>query len=155
MTYPRTRIAPPFIFEACTVQTQLGSELKKKGQHLGLLMLKRMCLINQVNAWSQGMHQNYQALLGNLTRFEQAYGLTLLQPTLLAHPLDTRPSGSCGPSNTIYSGLQVWGTPKARNASASARRMHCGVPLPSTTYGTSNWRTQNGPYETHGLGRCT
>jgi hypothetical protein len=86
LTYPRTRIAPPFICEACTVRTQLGSELEKKGQHLGLLMLERMRLIDQANAWSRGTHQNYQALLGKLTRFEQAYGLILLQPTSLAHP---------------------------------------------------------------------
>ena len=86
LAYPRTRIAPPFICEACTVRAQLGTELRKTGNHLGLLMLERMRLIDQANAWSQGTHQNYQALLGQLTRFEQAYGLTLLESTALAHP---------------------------------------------------------------------
>ena len=81
LAYPRTRIAPPFICEACTVRAQLGSELQKTGDHLGLLMLERMRLIDQANAWSRGTHQNYQALLGQLRRFEQAYGLTLLEPT--------------------------------------------------------------------------
>ena len=86
LAYPRTRIAPPFICEACTVRAQLGSELQKTKNHLGLLMLERMRLIDQGNAWSRGTHRNYQALLGQLGRFEQAYGLTLLEPTPLAHP---------------------------------------------------------------------
>jgi hypothetical protein len=86
LSYPRTRIAPPFICEACTVRAQLGCELQKTGNHLGLLMLERMRLVDQANAWSRGTHQNYQALLGQLSRFEQAYGLTLLESTPLAHP---------------------------------------------------------------------
>lgn len=86
LAYPRTRIAPPFICEACTVRAQLGTELQKTGKHLGLLMLERMRLVDQANAWSRGTHQNYQALLGRLTRFEEAYGLTLLESTALDHP---------------------------------------------------------------------
>ena len=86
LSYPPTRIAPPFICEACTVRAQLGEELGKTGKHLSLLMLERMRLVDQANAWSQGTHQNYQALLGKLRKFEVAHGLTLLQPTALAHP---------------------------------------------------------------------
>jgi hypothetical protein len=52
LAYPQTCIAPPFICEACTVRAQIGSELQKMGNHLGLLMLERMRLIDQANAWS-------------------------------------------------------------------------------------------------------
>jgi hypothetical protein len=86
LAYPRTRIAPPFICEACTVRAQIGSELRKSEQHLGLLMLERMRLVDQANAWSRGTHQNYQALLGQLAQFGQAYGVTLLASTPMAHP---------------------------------------------------------------------
>jgi hypothetical protein len=44
LVYPRTRIAPPFICEACTVRVQLGTELEKTASHLSLLMLERMRL---------------------------------------------------------------------------------------------------------------
>jgi hypothetical protein len=86
LSYPHTRIAPPFICEACTVRAQLGMELGKTGKHLSLLMLERMRMISQANAWSSGTHQNYQALLRKLRSFEEAHGLSLLQPTALAHP---------------------------------------------------------------------
>jgi integrase len=86
LIYPRTRIAPPFICEACTVRAQIGSELQKTSRHVSLLMLERMRMVDQANAWSPGTHQNYQALLAKLTQFERAYGLTLLQPTPLCHP---------------------------------------------------------------------
>ena len=86
LAYPRTRVAPPFICEACTVQTQLGTELTTSSNHLRLLMLERMRLIDQANAWSAGTHQNYQASLAQLVCFEQAHGLTILQPTPLQHP---------------------------------------------------------------------
>jgi hypothetical protein len=52
LVYPRTRIAPPFICKTCTVRAQLGSELRKSEQHLGLLMLKQMQIVDQANAWS-------------------------------------------------------------------------------------------------------
>jgi hypothetical protein len=66
LVYPCTRIAPPFIFEACTVRAQLGTELKKMASHLSLLMLEHMRLIDQANAWSLSMHHNYQVSLGKL-----------------------------------------------------------------------------------------
>jgi hypothetical protein len=49
-------------------------------------MLERMRIIDQANAWSPGTHQIYQAHLGRLTKFERAFGVEILQPTLLAHP---------------------------------------------------------------------
>jgi hypothetical protein len=49
-------------------------------------MLERMRIIDQANAWSQGTHRNYQALLGKLQCFQASYDLNLLQPTLLVHP---------------------------------------------------------------------
>lgn len=84
--YPRLRIAPNFICEACTVRAQLGTELTGGGQHLSLLMLERMRLIDQANAWSQGTYRNYQALLSKLQHFQSAYGLNILRPTSLLHP---------------------------------------------------------------------
>lgn len=86
LQFPRTRIAPPFICEACTVRAQLGRELTKSREHLALLMLERMRVIDQANAWSVGTHSNYQALLGKLVRFERAFGVNLLRPTELCHP---------------------------------------------------------------------
>jgi hypothetical protein len=45
-----------------------------------------MRIIDQANAWSQGTHGNYQALLGKLVKFESAFGVRLLDPTSLTHP---------------------------------------------------------------------
>jgi len=61
-------------------------ELKPGGRHLALLMLERMRIIDQANAWSQGTHRNYQSFLRKLHRFETSYGVTLLQSTPLPHP---------------------------------------------------------------------
>jgi hypothetical protein len=86
LSYPRLHTAPPFICEACTVRAQIGTELAKSGQHLGLLMLERMRLIDQANAWSRGTHLIYQANLGRLRRFERTFGFGILRPTPLMHP---------------------------------------------------------------------
>jgi hypothetical protein len=86
LVFPWTPIAPPFICKACTMQAQLGTELNKTGAHLSLLMLERMRLIDQANTWSQGTHQNYQTGLAWLQQFEQRFGVSILQPTVLAHP---------------------------------------------------------------------
>ena len=86
LVYPRTRIAPPFICEACTVRAQLGTELEKTASHLSLLMLECMRLIDQANAWSPSTHSNYQASLGRLRKFERLHGVSLLHPTELSHP---------------------------------------------------------------------
>ena len=40
LSYPSTRIAPPFICEACMVRAQLGTQLSKSRAHLSLLMLE-------------------------------------------------------------------------------------------------------------------
>ena len=76
------------------VCAQLGTELHKSRAHLSLLMLERMRLIDQANAWAKGMHQNYQAGLQHLQSFEWWFGVTLLCLTPLSHP-------PCHPSITI------------------------------------------------------
>jgi hypothetical protein len=87
LQYPRVRISPPFICKACTVRAQIGRELDKSGRDLTLLMLERMRMIDQqANAWSQGTHQNYQAHLGKLDRFQEAYSVPILVPTEMKHP---------------------------------------------------------------------
>jgi len=86
LQYPRVRISPAFICEACTVRAQIGRELEKSGRDLTLLMLERMRMIDQANAWSQGTHRNYQAHLGKLAWFQALYGVPILTPTALAHP---------------------------------------------------------------------
>jgi hypothetical protein len=86
LVYPCTRIAPLFIFEACTVRAQLGTELEKTASHLSLLMLEHMRLIDQANAWSPSTHSNYQASLGRLRKFEHLHGVSLLHPMELSHP---------------------------------------------------------------------
>lgn len=60
LAYPKVVISPSFICEACTVRAQIGGELRKSGGHLTLLMLERMRLIDQANAWSASSHAVYQ-----------------------------------------------------------------------------------------------
>jgi len=60
LSYPKVKIAPSFICEACTVRAHINMELGKSGGHLSLLMLERMRMIDQANAWSVGSHRNYQ-----------------------------------------------------------------------------------------------
>jgi hypothetical protein len=72
--------------ESCTVQAQIGMELRPGGKHLALLTLEWMRIIDQANACSQETHQNYQSFLRKLHRFETSYGVTLLQSTPLPHP---------------------------------------------------------------------
>lgn len=67
--YPKVHIAPSFICEACTVRAHLGTKLEKSGGHLTLLMLERMRMIDQANAWSSSTHENYQGGLCHLLRF--------------------------------------------------------------------------------------
>jgi hypothetical protein len=61
-------------------------ELRPRGKHLALLMLKWMRIIDQANAWSQGTHWNYQSFLQKLHQFETCYRVTLIQLTPLPHP---------------------------------------------------------------------
>lgn len=84
--YPKVRIAPSFICEACTVRAQIGGELKNSGGHLTLLMLERMRMIDQANAWSAGSHASYQSGLRRLSRFESDFGVPILQATPLLRP---------------------------------------------------------------------
>lgn len=86
LSFPKVRIAPSFVCEACTVRAQIGTELKKSGGHLTLLMLERMRLIDQANAWSPSCHAGYQGGLRRLCRFQSDFGVTILQATPLLRP---------------------------------------------------------------------
>jgi hypothetical protein len=86
LAYPKVAISPSFICEACTVRAQIGGELRKSGGHLTLLMLERMRLIDQANAWSASSHAIYQGGLRRLSRFQQNFGVPILQATPLSRP---------------------------------------------------------------------
>ena len=86
LSFPKVRIAPLFVCEACTVRAQIGSELAKSGGHLTLLMLERIRLIDQANAWSPGSHAGYQGGLRRLWRFQSDFGVPILQATPLLSP---------------------------------------------------------------------
>lgn len=86
LSFPKVSIAPSFICEACTVRAQVGTELGMVGGHLTLLMLERMRLIDQANAWSPSSHAVYQGGLRRLLRFQTNYGVPILRPTPLLRP---------------------------------------------------------------------
>ena len=86
LSYPKVRITPPFICEACTVRAQIGGELTSSGRHLTLVMLERMRMIDQANAWSSGSHGGYQSGLRRLSRFQSDFGVPILQATPLVSP---------------------------------------------------------------------
>jgi len=86
LAYPKVAISPSFICEACTVRAQVGGELRKSGGHLTLLMLERMRLIDQANAWSASSHAVYQGGLRRLSRFQKNFGVPILQATPLHRP---------------------------------------------------------------------
>jgi hypothetical protein len=86
LSYPKVRIPPPFICEACTVRAQIGGELTSSGRHLTLVMLERMRMIDQANTWSSGSHAGYQSGLRRLSRFQSDFGVPILQSTPLVSP---------------------------------------------------------------------
>lgn len=86
LVYPRLAVSPTFICEACTVRAHIGRELHPTSQDLSLLMLERMRLVDQANAWARGTHQSYQGKLRRIRRFERRYEVRCLEPTALLRP---------------------------------------------------------------------
>jgi hypothetical protein len=86
LSYPKVRITPSFICEACTVRAQIGEELHRSGRHLTLVMLERMRMIDQAHAWSIGSHRGYQSGLRRLSRFQSDFGVPILTATTLLSP---------------------------------------------------------------------
>jgi hypothetical protein len=69
------------------VRAQIGGELENSGQHLTLVMLvERMRIIDQANAWSMGSHGQYLSGLRHLSRFQSVFGVPILDATTLLCP---------------------------------------------------------------------
>lgn len=85
---PKLPDFPGFICELCTVRSVLDRELRHEVQDYTLLGLERMRMLDVMNSWSLGTHQQYQSKIRVIRGFEQTYGLDILRLT----PVDRPPS---------------------------------------------------------------
>jgi len=89
LVFPKIRIWPIFVCEACTVRAFLGRELHGL-RDWQLLCLERMRILDVAHAWSPGTHSVYQAKFRVLQQFSQSFGVPILNtPTLSAPPTPT------------------------------------------------------------------
>ena len=81
LTYPKIKIIPNFICEACTVRMVLGRELRTT-KDITLLMLERVSLLDRLWGVSPTTFKCYQNSLSVVTRFENTFQLQgkILQP---------------------------------------------------------------------------
>ena len=86
--FPSVEIWPNFVCEVCTVRAVLDRELRR-GPDTVLLQLERMRMVDTANSWARGTLTQYQTKLRQITRFEEAFDLTVLRPSHLRRP----PSG--------------------------------------------------------------
>lgn len=82
-----------FICELCTVRAVLGRELRHEPHDYALLGLERMRLLDVMNSWAMGTHQQYQSKLRVIRGFEQTYGVPILRLT----PVDRPPTSPAIP----------------------------------------------------------
>ena len=80
------RDMPNFICEACTVRAQLDRELQCTSPDIGLLALERARLIDMSHHWADTTLTQYHSKLNILRKFEQYFGVSPLQPTILERP---------------------------------------------------------------------
>ena len=59
MVYPSLEYMTSFMCEACMTRAILGCELRKIPDDVGLLLLKRMRMIDIENRWAQGTISRY------------------------------------------------------------------------------------------------
>jgi len=86
LSFPKVAICPNFVCELCTVRAVVGRELTASPKDTSLLMLERMRMIDQASAWDPKTLASYQAHLRRIQRFEMAFGVKGLVPTLLDRP---------------------------------------------------------------------
>lgn len=77
---------PSFVCEACTVRAFLGRELQDDPRDWSLIRLERMRILDMVHRWARSTHTQYQTQLRTIRRFEHAFGISVLRPTLLTSP---------------------------------------------------------------------
>ena len=77
---------PGFICEACTVRAVLQRNLRSHGADWSLLALERMRLLDVLNSWSEGTHQQYQGKLRVIRQFEAQFDVPILRLAPLAAP---------------------------------------------------------------------
>ena len=77
---------PGYICEACTVRSQMDSELVSTPAMHGLLLLERMRFIDLVHAWSTNTLKQYQGGLRRIRAFEARFGVQVLRITPLIKP---------------------------------------------------------------------
>lgn len=85
LCFPTVKCWGHFICEACTVRAILGRELTG-GPDWRLLCFERMRILDLVHYWSVGTHKQYQAKLMAIHRFEQEFGVAILQRSHLRSP---------------------------------------------------------------------
>ena len=74
-----------FICESCTVRAVVGRELRGP-KDCALMALERVRLLDIAHGWSLGTHKQYQGKLQAIRRFEEQYGLRILQAPQLPSP---------------------------------------------------------------------
>ena len=77
---------PGFICELCTVRSVLERELYHQARDYALLALERMRLLDVMNSWSKGTHQQYQSKMRVIRNFERHHDVPILQVTPVSRP---------------------------------------------------------------------
>ena len=77
---------PGFICEACTVRAVTQRPLRAHSLDWTLLALERMRILDVINSWSLGTHQQYQSKMKVIRSFERQFAVPILQLTPLASP---------------------------------------------------------------------
>jgi len=77
---------PGFICELCTVRSVLERELFHDNHDYVLLAFERMRILDVLNSWSAGTHQQYQSKLRFVRQFEGSFGVSILAVTPVARP---------------------------------------------------------------------
>lgn len=88
LSFPPVQHWPTFICESCTVRAVLDRELHSR-RDVQLLMLERMSILDKVWSLARSTFLAYQSKLAQVTRFEQAFGVKILQASSPSRP----PSG--------------------------------------------------------------
>ena len=77
---------PGFICEACTVRAVTQRPLRAHSLDWTLLALERMRILDVINSWSLGTHQQYQSKMKVIRAFERQFDIPILRLTPLASP---------------------------------------------------------------------
>ena len=123
---------PGFICELCTVRAILGREIRYNVHDSALLAFERMRLLDVMNSWSTGTHEQYQSKMRVVREFERAYGVCIFPLTPVPHPPITPaiPLGWCQQQYSLRRSSRAHsGDPKSKVSYGSTRAIRSAANL--------------------------